>query len=121
MDYSSLENFICTEMKMTHIYQPLMIKTLLQSWDNRATAEQIARSFLNGEMSQIQHYKRVVGRWPRTTLTRHNIVSYDNGIYTLLLDGHITADQRHKLISMCDLRLQEFVDKNSWAKTSSES
>ena len=37
---------------MQHVYQPVMIKTLLQS-DNKASVREIAQSFLQLDESQI--------------------------------------------------------------------
>jgi hypothetical protein len=46
MDYHGLTEYISKKMVMQHIYQPLMIKTLLQSKECRASVEDIARQFL---------------------------------------------------------------------------
>ena len=116
LDYSSLSNFIHKRMKMTHIYQPLMLRTLLESKDGRATTEQIARSFLNEDAAQLQYYKKIVRRWPHQTLRKHGIVEYDSGTYTLRLDTPITDAQRHSLMELCDLRLQEFIDRDPWIR-----
>ncbi len=112
MDYESLLEFIRKRMRMTHVYQPLMLKTLLESPDGRATVEQIARSFLNVDGPQMQYYKRIVKRWPHITLRKHGVVSYDGGTYTLLLDGAVTKEQRRSLIGWCELRLHEFMDRD---------
>ncbi len=109
-----MRQFIRKKMRMTHIYQPLMLKILLKSGDGTATTEQIARSFLNKDNSQLQYYKNIVKRWPHKTLKKHNIVSYKKGTYTILLDRDITERQRQSLVEMCDLRLNEFMDKDPW-------
>ena len=113
MDYDSLEWFIRKEMSMTHIYQPIMIRTLLQSEDGRATKENIARQFLGMNESQINYYKAIVGRYPQQVLTKRNVVSYNPKIqeYALLLET-VTKNQRNKLIELCNLRLHEFIDKD---------
>ena len=113
MKYESLEKFIKVDMKMTHIYQPIMIKTLLESKDNKANKEEIARQFLGIDRAQIEYYKKIVGRWPHTTLKNHNIIEYNKKgqEYTLLLDD-ITNEQRERLMELCDLRLKEFIDKD---------
>lgn len=112
MDYTELENFIKKEMRMTHIYQPIMIKTLLESKGNTATVEQIARRFLNEDSAQLEYYKRITKRWPHQILKKHNVVSYRKNIYTLLLEEEISREQRQKLIEFCDLRLYEFIDRD---------
>ena len=113
LDFEELQDFIAHRMRMTHIYQPQMIKTLLES-NNRATAEDIARGFLNEDKAQLEYYTLIAKRWPSITLRKHNIVSYSReagrGVFRLLLDG-VTPAQRERLIELCELRINEYVDK----------
>ena len=113
LDFAELEEFIRRRMKMTHIYQPLMIKTLLES-GREATAEDIARGFLNEDKAQLEYYSLIAKRWPSITLRKHNVVSYSReggrGVFRLLLEG-ATASQRKRLIELCDLRIEEYVEK----------
>lgn len=99
---------------MTHIYQPVMIKTLLQR-EGRARTEDIARAFLNADTSQLEYYKAITKRWPHQTLKKHGIVSYSREEYTLLLND-ITRKERESLIDLCELRIQEFIDKDPWIR-----
>lgn len=121
-DYDTLEDYIKNKMKMTHIYQPLMIKTLLESKDKTASVESIVKAFLDKDLSQLDYYKKIVKRWPQKTLKSHNVVEYSrskesdkDGVYTLLLD-EITEEQRKRLIELCDGRLNEFIDKDPWIR-----
>lgn len=116
MDYDELEEFIHRKMKMTHIYQPIMIRALLESRDNKATVEDIARKFLNNDESQLNYYKKITKRWPHITLRKRGVVSYEKGTYTMLLDRKLTRNQRRRLKELCDLRLDEFIDKDPWIK-----
>ena len=113
MDYDSLRHFIKDVMSMTHVYQPIMIRTLLESKDYKATKEAIAKQFLGIDESQLNYYKAITGKWPHRTLKKHGIVRYDRKEkeYTLLLD-YMTAEQKKKMIELCDLRLHEFIDKD---------
>ena len=115
MDFQELEHFIEKKMRMTHIYQPLMIKTLLES-NNIASVEQIARGFLVNDQPQLDYYKKIVKKWPHKTLKSHKVVDYEKGKYTLLLDD-CTNEDRTKLITLCDKRLKEFIDKDPWIRT----
>ena len=112
MDFEELQNFIAHRMKMTHVYQPLMIKTLLQA-DNKATAEDVARSFLNEDKSQLEYYTQIAKRWPSITLRKHNVVSYSRedgrGVFRLLLEG-ATPSQKERLVELCELRISEYID-----------
>lgn len=98
---------------MTHLYQPLMIKTILESKDNAATREDIARSFVHAE-GYLEYYIDRVSVHPHKTLIKHKIVTYDRKTksYTLQIDGDLTASQKNRLVELCKLRQQEFEDKN---------
>jgi len=56
-------DFLQRRMRMSHIYQPLMIKTLLQN-NGAATARQIAAAFLAEDKSQLEYYETIVARMP---------------------------------------------------------
>lgn len=113
LNFEELQDFIAHKMQMSHIYQPLMIKTLLES-GNKATAEDVARGFLNEDKAQLEYYTLIAKRWPKITLKKHNVISYyregGKGIFRLLLDG-ATPAQKKRLVEMCDLRINEYVDK----------
>ncbi len=113
LDYDSLHHFIKYKMSMTHVYQPIMIRTLLESEDCKATREAIARQFLGMDESQLNYYKAITARWPHKTLKGHGIVEYERRgqVYTLLLDG-ATAGQKERLTELCDRRLHEFIDRD---------
>ena len=96
---------------MTHVYQPVMIKTLLES-DNCATVDEIAKEFINWDHSLLEYYKNRVMVWPKKTLTKHKIVSYNKNVFTLLLDDGVTQEQKRHLIEICDGRTDEYVDKH---------
>ena len=93
---------------MTHIYQPVMIKKMLES-GNKATTEDLAREFINWDVSLVKYYEKVVKRWPKITLTNRKIVKYEKNMFTLLLDENITQKQKKHLIDLCDHRRDEYV------------
>ena len=109
MNYDDLERFIKTTMKMTHVYQSVMIKQLLEHNDH-ATTEDIARQFIDWDDSLLEYYKDRVKTWPKIILKKHKIINYEKNVFTLLVD-EITSEQRKRLIELCDLRTNEFVDK----------
>ena len=99
---------------MTHIYQPIMIRTMLESPNYTASTEAIAKKFLNMDESQLNYYKSITKRWPHKTLVNvHKIAQYNKNQYTLLLDT-VTREQKQRLIELCNLRLAEFIDKDPW-------
>ncbi len=71
--YSRLYAFITTKMRMSHIYQPVMLRVLLEN-AGRAARCAIAKAFLAEDRSQIEYYEANVRNMPGRVLGRHGIV-----------------------------------------------
>lgn len=114
MDYDDLYDFIHNKMSMTHVYQPIMLKALIESKDNTATVTDIARKFLNEDVTQLRYYEKIVKRWPHDTLVRRRkVVQYDKKSKSYSMDlKDMTDEQKQRLKEICDLRLDEFIDKD---------
>ena len=56
--YSRLHDFISREMQMSHIYQPVMLRVLLEN-EGRASRSAIAKAFLAEDRSQIVSVSRL--------------------------------------------------------------
>ena len=105
---TDLMHFISKQMRMSHIYQPVMIKTLLQS-GGEATTEEIATSLLAYDQSQVEYYtlrtKTMVGK----VLTNNGVVEpiKDGRQITgyRLTEATHTDAQRAALQAMCDKAL----------------
>lgn len=108
MDFSHLRNFITSKMRMQHIYQPVMIKTILESKEGRASVRQIAEQFLQNDESQIEYYMQITKAMPGKVLARHGIVKHDSGSFVLNLDQRLMADQRAELIASCEAKVDEY-------------
>lgn len=113
-----LEDFILKRMRMSHIYQPVMIKTLLQM-GGQASVEDIAKSLLTYDQSQIEYYtlrtKLMVGK----VLTQNGIVEPVSNGRTIagyaLLCGKLSEGQRASLIDACDNAIAGYVSKRGEA------
>jgi ATP adenylyltransferase len=107
MEFSELKEYLANKIKMSHIYQPVMIKELL-STDNQVPAEQIAKKFLEYDVSQIEYYEQIVKRMPAPVLMSHGIVEKSN--YALKISGEpLSAEQRNELIRLCETKLNEYI------------
>ena len=111
MNYNELCNFIKNRMRMSHIYQPLMIKTLVKS-NNKASTTKIAQEFLGKDESQIDYYKEITKNMPGKILRqkKYQIVRYENGNF-ILNSPNFTEQQRNKIIELCDERIKKHEDK----------
>ena len=83
MEFHALLDFIQTRMRMAHIYQPVMIRTLL---DHRGEAadEQIAKNLLSNDRSQIEYYQQITRNMVGRVLRGHDVVEKDGRKYRLV-------------------------------------
>jgi ATP adenylyltransferase len=82
MNFRDLKRFIAHEMRMSHIYQPVMIKTLLKQ-NGRCSMRTIAAEILAGDESQLEYYERITRDMPGRVLAKHGIVVKDGNEYSL--------------------------------------
>lgn len=110
-----LVNFLTKRMRMSHIYQPLMIRTLLRH-GGYASVRQIASQFLRRDESQLEYYEEITKNMPGKVLARHGIVDRQKDGYRLLIDlATLSPDNIEELIALCDQKLSEFLDKRGAA------
>lgn len=113
--YEDLLNFITKRMRMSHIYQPVMLKTLLEN-SGRASRKDIAQAFLKEDQSQIEYYESIVRDMPARVLSNHGIVERVDGDYALTSRFQsLTAIQRNTLIQECDRKLTIYLEKRGLA------
>ena len=60
-------DFLHNRMRMTHVYQPVMLRHLLEN-GGEATAGEIARAVLAEDKSQAEYYERITKRYPGRVL-----------------------------------------------------
>jgi len=109
--FETLKEFLVKKMRMSHIYQPLMIKVLVER-GGIATARQIAEVFLAHDESQIEYYEHITKIWPTKTLTHHGLIKRDGEKYHLTIDIRRLSDaQRTKLIYICDEKIRAYEEK----------
>ena len=113
--FETLRDFLANRMRMSHIYQPLMIRTLL-THGGRATIRQIAAKFLGRDASQLEYYEEITKNMPGKVLARHGIVRRDGNAYSLLPEvSALAPDEIGQLIRLCDVKVDEYVEKRGAA------
>lgn len=110
MRYSELKHFITKRMRMSHIYQPVMLMALLRH-SGKCTTNQIARAILKYDEAQIEYYEQITNNMVGKVLRNHGIVEKQSKDYLLKDTEHLTATQREELIELCQSRLSEYLDK----------
>jgi ATP adenylyltransferase len=111
MRFEELREFLLQRMSMSHIYQPLVIRTLLEN-GGEASIRNIAHEFLAYDEAQVEYYIRIVKRWPKITLTKHNIINTElKGFFRLNLDfGSLMPEQKKELVDICNTKIREYIN-----------
>jgi diadenosine tetraphosphate (Ap4A) HIT family hydrolase/5-methylcytosine-specific restriction endonuclease McrA len=108
MTFDELSDFIQSRMRMSHVYQPVMLIRLLTN-RGRATVTDIARAILSHDQSQIEYYENVTNNMVGRVLRSHGIVSKEKRLYSLNGFEHLTDGQIETLIALCQQKLDEYI------------
>jgi diadenosine tetraphosphate (Ap4A) HIT family hydrolase len=109
MRYDELVDFIENKMVMSHVYQPLMIRALVDCGGS-ATIRQLAHSFLAQDESQLLYYEKRIKEMPLKVLTRRGVTETE-GQLVFLTVSRLTLEQKAHIRMLCEQRLQSFVQK----------
>lgn len=108
-----LASYITEAMRMSHVYQPVMLRVLLEN-DGKASIAEIAKDLLSHDRSQVEYYelrtKNMVGR-----------VLTQNGIVEPIKDGRkitgyklnaqaLSQEDTVDLMRLCDQRLNDYLE-----------
>ena len=110
MNHKELIEFVTNNMSMKHIYQPFIIKTLVECGGS-ATVRQLAQAVLSNDEGQIDYYKRKVKRPAVDTLQKHGIVERDGELVSLNLKK-MSLKEQSELLMLCEKKLYEFIQNN---------
>jgi ATP adenylyltransferase len=110
MRFEDLVQFMERDMRMSHVYQPVMLRELLDR-GGRATREDIARALLNEDRSQLEYYAEITRNMVGRVLTNRRVVKRDGSNYELLGYENLTAPQVQELKDACDRKLAEYIAK----------
>ena len=79
---NKLKDFIENKMSMSHIYQPVMIKVLLENGGS-TDKKTIAQNILSYDFSQVEYYEGITNNMVGRVLRKNEVVSKDKNIYGL--------------------------------------
>ena len=107
--YLTLQDFINNKMRMSHVYQPLMLAALLERAGTASTPD-IAKALLIEDTSQIDYYSHRIDTMVGKVLRTHDLVSKIPRQHTYSLNGYeeLTDDEVSQLITLCHIKLTEF-------------
>lgn len=113
--FTGLEHFIRNEMRMSHIYQPVMLLELLRS-RGKASVNQIAHALLSHDASQIEYYVQITKNMVGKVLTKNRkITERDTDGFRLLGYETLDTDEVSALIALCQGKIEEYVGKRGEA------
>ena len=110
--YQRLRHYIAERMRMSHIYQPLMLMELLGR-HSPAPAQDIARRILGEDVTQIDYYTERVKRMVGKVLTGNGITRCEKGTYALVGGDELSDPERDQLLALCRQRLDAFREQRS--------
>lgn len=109
--YTRLRDFLIGHMRMSHVYQPVMLKALLEG-NGKASLRAIAAAFLAHDQAQLEYYEEITKRMPGRVLQGHGLVERESDGYRLTLPlSDLTEAQRDELIHICNSKVDEYLQR----------
>jgi len=110
MTFQELKSFLESTMRMSHIYQPVMIKALLEQ-GGKAADKEIAKEIAKYDQSQIEYYQKITNNMVGRVLRNHQVVSKSQNSYCIEGFQNLTSQQIADLIQICDQKLDDYIRK----------
>jgi ATP adenylyltransferase len=108
--FKDLSEFIAKSMRMSHVYQPVMLRCLLGR-GGKASKREIAGSILQHDESQLEYYEKITTGMVGRVLAKHRIVAKHGSEFELVGFSELSETEVAELTTMCDAKLQEFNSK----------
>ena len=109
MTFDDLLNFVESELRMSHVYQPLLIGFLVES-GGAATVRQLAQEFALADEANVLHYKKRIKEMPVPVLAKRGVISKRAELIELQVDK-LTYVQSSQIRAACEKRIADFLEK----------
>jgi len=111
MSFRLLKNYIKNKMRMSHIYQPVMIKSLIKN-NGKNNSKNIAKEFLTYDPWAIKYYEDIVKIMPGKVLTKNlDIILKNKDLYFLKEYNFFSNEQKQEIIKLCEEKIGSFLKK----------
>ena len=100
MSYQDLKKFITEDMRMSQVYQPVMLMQLLKN-NGEATVQQIAQAILDKDPTQIEYFSEIVKNMVGRVLTKNRGITEKDGIHIDSLGRRTSRKSRSMNWSLC--------------------
>lgn len=113
--YARLKSFLAAGMRMSHLYQPVMLRRLLLS-GGRATRREIARDIFDRDPTQLEYYERIVRDMVGRVLTaKRDLVWRTGDTYELLGVDELEPREVEELVALCDRLIAAYEERRGAA------
>ena len=109
MTPKELLTFVQTKMKMSHVYQPLVIRHLVGA-GGTSTIRQLAIDLASSDLAQIAFYEKRLKEMPLKVLKRHGVVEVQ-GDLVRLATKRLGLSQMLELEVACNERIANFLQE----------
>lgn len=110
--FKKLDTYLRSQMRMSHIYQPVMLLELLQN-KGRASAREIAKALLIRDSSQIEYYEQITRNMVGKVLTKNRGLTErtEDNHYILKGFGELSSAEIAELKLLCVQKLEEYIGR----------
>lgn len=105
--FEKLRTYLIKNMRMSHVYQPIMIKHLLEN-SGRAKAEEIAIDLVQNDLSQVEYYTERVNAMVGKVLRKNQIVFKEKNEYELIGFSDLKERDIEELIQLCKTKIEDY-------------
>ena len=109
MTFDDLLKFVESELRMSHVYQPLLISLLVDS-GGAATVRQLAQEFALADEASVLHYEKRIKEMPVPVLAKRGVISKRAELIELQVDK-LTYVQSSQIRAACEKRIADFLEK----------
>jgi ATP adenylyltransferase len=107
-EYALLVDFIRNRMRMSHIYQPVMLEVLLRN-GGESTEREIAEAILSHDESQIEYYQKITRDMVGRVLRTRGIVTREGNGYHLNGYDKLSPEEVEALIGLCNSKRAQYL------------
>ena len=109
--FEILKRYLTEEIRMSHIYQPVMLKRVFLN-DGSASINEIAKDLLSYDQSQIEYYEDRTKNMVGNVLTKKRGITEKVGDrYTIGNFQALSDKEKQELVSLCNGLIDSYLDK----------
>ena len=109
--FDELSDFIRNQMRMSHVYQPVMLMELLKRGGSASTHD-IAKALLVRDISQVEYYETITRNMVGRVLTRNRGITEKQGdSYHLKGFDDLSETEVEELLGLCADKLERYLER----------